>query len=268
MTILLAALAGYVIGSLPTAVWLGRLWGVELLRDGSRNPGANNARRLGGDTLAVLVLIIEIAKGLTAVVVGMVIGGETAAIGGEAATTGGEAAALAAGLGAVTGNVYNVWHRFKGGKGLGISGGVILGLWPAAFPFVVLTLVVGLCLDEVDGDRDPRDPGGTPRRRLRLGEHRARQPLGSRRPCPARGDGGRHRADHRPEALAGCPTTVSGHPSVPDLQQDRHRAGVDQLNIHRRPEHTGLDVDARAAQHLHEAINHSLCLFWWSRPDE
>ena len=134
MTILLAALAGYAIGSVPTAVWLGRLWRVDLLRDGSGNPGANNARRLGGHTLAILILIIEVAKGLTAVVVGL-------AIGGEAATMGGEAAGLAAGLGAVAGNVYNVWHQFKGGKGLGISGGVVLGLWPAAFPFVVLTLV-------------------------------------------------------------------------------------------------------------------------------
>jgi len=137
MTILMAALAGYAIGSVPTAVWLGRLWGVELLQDGSGNPGANNARRLGGRTLAILVLIIEIAKGLTAVVVGMAIGGE--------------AAGLAAGLGAVAGNVYNVWHRFKGGKGLGISGGVVLGLWPAAFPFVVLTLVFACVLTRSTG---------------------------------------------------------------------------------------------------------------------
>ncbi len=137
MTILLAALAGYVIGSLPTAVWLGRLWGVELLRDGSGNPGSNNARSLGGHTLATLVLIIEVAKGLTAVAVGLAIGGE--------------AAGLAAGLGAVAGNVYNVWHQFKGGKGLGISGGVVLGLWPAAFPFVVLTLVFACVLTRSTG---------------------------------------------------------------------------------------------------------------------
>ena len=137
MIILLAALAGYAIGSVPTAVWLGRLWGVELLRDGSGNPGANNARRLGGHTLAILILIIEVAKGLTAVVVGLAIGGE--------------AAGLAAGLGAVAGNVYNVWHRFKGGKGLGISGGVVLGLWPAAFPFVVLTLVFACVLSRSTG---------------------------------------------------------------------------------------------------------------------
>ena len=60
-------------------------------------------------TLALLVLVVEIAKGLAAVVAGMNIAGETAA--------------LAAGLGAVTGNVYNVWYRFQGGKGLGISCG-------------------------------------------------------------------------------------------------------------------------------------------------
>jgi len=137
MTVAAAALAGYFIGSVPTAVWLGRLWGVDLLRDGSGNPGANNARRLGGYTLAVLVLIIEIGKGLAAVVVGLVIGGETAA--------------LAAGVGAVAGNVYNVWHRFKGGKGLGISGGVILGLWPAVFPFLVVTLAVASALTRSTG---------------------------------------------------------------------------------------------------------------------
>ena len=144
MTILLAALAGYAIGSVPTAVWLGRLWRVDLLRDGSGNPGANNARRLGGHTLAILILIIEVAKGLTAVVVGL-------AIGGEAAIMGGEAASLAAGLGAVAGNVYNVWHQFKGGKGLGVSGGVVLGLWPAAFPFIVLTIVFTCVLTRSTG---------------------------------------------------------------------------------------------------------------------
>jgi acyl phosphate:glycerol-3-phosphate acyltransferase len=139
MTILWAALAGYVIGSVPTAAWLGRLWAVDLLADGSGNPGANNARRLGGHTLAILVLIIEITKGLVAVVVGL-------AIGGEAVTIGGEAAGLAAGVGAVAGNVYNVWHGFKGGKGLGISGGVLLGLWPAVFPLVVVTLALASAL--------------------------------------------------------------------------------------------------------------------------
>jgi glycerol-3-phosphate acyltransferase PlsY len=134
---LVAAAAGYLIGSVPTAVWLGRLWGVDLRRDGSRNPGANNARRLGGYTLALLVLTVEIAKGLVAVLVGLGIAGQP---GG-----------LAAGLAAVTGNLFKVWLGFHGGKGLGISGGVILGLWPVAFPVVVLSIALATALTRSTG---------------------------------------------------------------------------------------------------------------------
>jgi glycerol-3-phosphate acyltransferase PlsY len=137
MTIGAAAVAGYLIGSIPTAVWLGKLWGVDLRRDGSGNPGANNARRLGGYTLALLVLILEIGKGLLAVVVGLMIGDE--------------AGGLAAGLAAVAGNVFNVWLGLQGGKGLGISGGVILGLWPAAFPIVVIVIAVASALTKSTG---------------------------------------------------------------------------------------------------------------------
>jgi acyl phosphate:glycerol-3-phosphate acyltransferase len=137
MSIGAAAVAGYLIGSIPTAVWLGKLWGVDLRRDGSGNPGANNARRLGGYTLALLVLIVEIGKGLLAVVVGLMIGDE--------------AGGLAAGLAAVAGNVFNVWLGLQGGKGLGISGGVILGLWPAAFPIVVIVLAVASALTRSTG---------------------------------------------------------------------------------------------------------------------
>jgi glycerol-3-phosphate acyltransferase PlsY len=51
----------------------------------------------------------------------------------------------------VTGNVFNVWLGFKGGKGLGISGGVILGLWPAAFPIVVLVIALASALTRSTG---------------------------------------------------------------------------------------------------------------------
>lgn len=137
MTALVAAGAGYLIGSVPTAIWLGKMWGVDLRRDGTGNPGANNARRLGGYTLALLVLVVEIAKGFLAVVVGLAIADQTGA--------------LAAGLAAVAGNVYNVWLGFRGGKGLGISGGVILGLWPAAFPIVVLVIATASALTRSTG---------------------------------------------------------------------------------------------------------------------
>lgn len=124
----LAAIVGYLIGSIPTASFLGRLWGVHLRTDGSGNPGTANALRISGPRLAALVLIVEVAKGYGAVWLGN----------GLADESGG----ITAGLGAVAGNVYNVWYGFRGGKGLGISLGVLAGAWPAVVvPILVVTLV-------------------------------------------------------------------------------------------------------------------------------
>ncbi|MGH8950277.1 MAG: glycerol-3-phosphate acyltransferase [Acidimicrobiia bacterium] len=135
--IVLAGVVGYLIGSLPTATWLGRIWGVDLRREGTGNPGANNARRLGGTTLALLILLIEITKGLSAVVVGLLVAEQ--------------AGAVVAGIAAVMGNVFNLWLGFHGGKGLGISGGVLLGLWPGMFPVVVVVLALASALTRSTG---------------------------------------------------------------------------------------------------------------------
>lgn len=130
MTTVAAALIGYLLGTLPTAQALGSLWGVDLRRDGSGNPGANNARRLGGFGLAGVVLGVEAAKGAVAVLAGLALAGDVGAV--------------TAGVGAVAGNVYNLWYRFQGGKGLGIAAGVISTLWPSALiiSLAVIALVV------------------------------------------------------------------------------------------------------------------------------
>lgn len=121
--IVVAALIGYLIGSTPTAGWIGRTAGINLRSGGSQNPGANNARRLGGARLAAAILIVEIGKGFGAVVAGVAIAG----------THGG----VAAGVGALAGNVYNIWYRFEGGQGLGISAGILLAAWPLYFPIAL-----------------------------------------------------------------------------------------------------------------------------------
>ena len=123
----LAPIVGYLIGSLPTANGIARLWGVDLRSGGTGNPGTNNARRLGGYGLAGIVLMVEVGKGVLAVFVGFQIGGDLGA--------------ALAGIGAVAGNVYNVWYRFRGGKGLAISGGVLLAIWPLAYPIMVGVLI-------------------------------------------------------------------------------------------------------------------------------
>jgi glycerol-3-phosphate acyltransferase PlsY len=114
--IVLAALAGYLIGSLPTAGLLGRLWGIDLRSEGSGNPGANNALRTRGPALASLVLLAEVGKGFVTVILGEWVAADPGAV--------------VAGLGAVAGNVHNIWYGFAGGKGLGISLGVLIVAWP------------------------------------------------------------------------------------------------------------------------------------------
>lgn len=121
--IVLAAAAGYLIGSIPTAGWIGRIVGIELRSQGSGNPGANNARRLGGTRVAAAILLVEIGKGVAAVFAGISVAGS--------------AGGAAAGLAALAGNIYNVWYRFEGGQGLGISAGILLAAWPLFLPIAV-----------------------------------------------------------------------------------------------------------------------------------
>lgn len=120
----LAVLSGYLIGSIPTAGFLGRWHGVDLRSEGSGNPGTANALGTSGVALA-------------AVSAGDWLGDESGAI--------------AAGLGAVAGNVYNVWYRFQGGQGLGISLGVLAGLWPVALLPILVVMVVGVLVSRSAG---------------------------------------------------------------------------------------------------------------------
>jgi len=114
---------GYLIGSIPSADAVGRARGIDLRSAGTGNPGAANALRLGGARVAALVLALDLAKGATAAIVGRVLIGDA----------GGVAAALAA----IYGQVASPWHRFKGGKGLGVTGGAALVLWPPGVAIVV-----------------------------------------------------------------------------------------------------------------------------------
>jgi acyl phosphate:glycerol-3-phosphate acyltransferase len=141
MSLVAAGVIGYLIGTIPTAVFLGRLFGLDLRRVGSGNPGTHNALRNSGPLLAALVLVVEAAKGLFAVWAGRRLGLPNDA----------EVAALVAGVGAVTGNVYNVWYRFQGGKGLGISLGVLIALWPWSLVPLLVVLVVTVVTTKSSG---------------------------------------------------------------------------------------------------------------------
>ena len=135
--ILGAFAVGYALGSLPTAETLGHMWGVDLRRQGSTNPGTNNALRVSGSRLAAVVLLVEAAKGYGAVLLGGVVADEVGMVAG--------------GIGAVAGNVYNVWYRFGGGKGLGISLGVLLAAWPVVLAPVLVVLIAAALITRSSG---------------------------------------------------------------------------------------------------------------------
>src|SRR5467141_5437030 len=122
-----AALAfGYLCGSIPFGLVLTRMAGTADLRSiGSGNIGATNVLRTGHKGLAAATLICDMLKGTLAVVISGYFGGPNAA--------------MLAALGAFLGHLFPVWLKFKGGKGVAVYIGVLIGLfWPAAVVFCVV----------------------------------------------------------------------------------------------------------------------------------
>jgi glycerol-3-phosphate acyltransferase PlsY len=128
----LAFVLGYLLGSIPFGLILTKLAGTEDLRSiGSGNIGATNVLRTGRKGLAAATLLLDMLKGTVAVII--------------AGTYGGAEAAMLAGLGAFLGHLFPVWLNFKGGKGVAVYIGILIGLfWPAAIVFCVLWLLTAV----------------------------------------------------------------------------------------------------------------------------
>src|SRR5580692_2878252 len=128
----LAFVLGYLLGSIPFGLILTRLAGTEDLRSiGSGNIGATNVLRTGHKGLAAATLLLDALKGTIAVIIaGYVAGAE---------------AAMLAGLGAFLGHLFPVWLKFKGGKGVAVYIGILVGLlWPAAVLFCAIWLITAV----------------------------------------------------------------------------------------------------------------------------
>jgi len=126
-------LLSYLMGAIPTSHWVGRgIYGIDLRQHGSGNLGATNVYRVLGWKAALPVMLVDIGKGFVPAWIFPRLD--------DAAWTW----ALAYGTAAVLGHVYSVWVRFKGGKGVATSGGVLLGLapWGVLVGFAVWALVV------------------------------------------------------------------------------------------------------------------------------
>ena len=114
--LILWAIVGYGMGSVPFGIVLSRLMGLGDLRAmGSGNIGATNVLRTGSKTAAALTLVLDGGKGTAVVIL--------------ARTISGEDAAQLAGLTALFGHCFSMFLKFKGGKGAATFLGVMLGLY-------------------------------------------------------------------------------------------------------------------------------------------
>ncbi|MCP4951271.1 MAG: glycerol-3-phosphate 1-O-acyltransferase PlsY [Proteobacteria bacterium] len=126
MTYFLSAIAGYLIGSISSAVIVSRLMGLpDPRQEGSGNPGATNVLRLGNKLAAALTLIGDILKGAIPVLI-------------SASLTADPMAVALAGAGAFFGHLFPVFFGFKGGKGVATA----LGVFLAINPFIALSLAL------------------------------------------------------------------------------------------------------------------------------
>jgi acyl phosphate:glycerol-3-phosphate acyltransferase len=123
--ICVAALA-YLLGSLPTGYLAGKWRGIDVRTVGSGNIGATNVFRALGKTAGVIVLILDAFKGFVAC--------RFVPLGFDPGSV--ENLRITAGFSAILGHNYTCWLKFKGGKGIATSGGVLLGWMPLSLAIV------------------------------------------------------------------------------------------------------------------------------------
>ncbi|MDN3712446.1 glycerol-3-phosphate 1-O-acyltransferase PlsY [Paracoccus cavernae] len=134
MTVILWALIGYLLGSVPFGIVITRALGLGDLRQiGSGNIGATNVLRTGHKGAALATLLLDSGKGAIAVLLARWLGGEDAA--------------LIAGAAAFLGHLYPVWLGFKGGKGVATFLGTLLALdWRLGLTACAIWLVMALVM--------------------------------------------------------------------------------------------------------------------------
>lgn len=114
---ILLALAAFWLGACPFSLWVGRwLLNKDIRHYGDGNPGATNVFRAGNIKTGVIALVLDMAKGTPFVLLAYLVLGLP------------HIAVMAIGLSAILGHAYSPLLRFKGGKALAVTGGVLLAL--------------------------------------------------------------------------------------------------------------------------------------------
>ena len=134
----LLIIAAYLLGSIPTAVWIGKaFFSIDVREFGSGNAGATNTFRVLGKSAGIPVLIIDILKGTAAVSLSYLSGFEvnsTAFINVQ----------LVLGVAALLGHIFPIFAGFRGGKGVATILGIVICILPAASALSLVVFLVVL----------------------------------------------------------------------------------------------------------------------------
>ncbi|MEJ8844632.1 glycerol-3-phosphate 1-O-acyltransferase PlsY [Lacibacter sp. H375] len=141
MNLFVLIISAYLIGSIPTAYWIGKLFfNIDIREHGSRNMGASNTFRVLGSVWGIIVLAIDMGKGIAAVQLAHAVNPS------DWLSSEHTFWKLIFGLVAVAGHIFPVFAGFRGGKGVATLFGVVLAIqpWTALISIGAFVLVVFL----------------------------------------------------------------------------------------------------------------------------
>ena len=132
--IIIPVVIAYLLGNISPSIILGKIHGIDIKKEGSGNAGTTNALRVLGKKAAFITLVIDIGKGVLAVIIGRLVGG--AAVGYICA------------LAVFCGHIWPCFYSFKGGKGVATAFGALLSVnWMLGLAALAV-VAVGLALTQ------------------------------------------------------------------------------------------------------------------------
>lgn len=134
-TQLIGCLLGFLLGAIPFGLWIGKAYGIDLREKGSGNIGATNVQRALGKGPGLLVLVLDTLKGYLPVQLAQGQHWDPKWI-------------VGVGLSAVLGHIYSPFVRFRGGKGVATTLGVLLGLDPRVAGIALGAFIVTVAITD------------------------------------------------------------------------------------------------------------------------
>lgn len=128
-------IAAYFLGNISPAILIGRAYGIDIKKEGSGNAGTTNVLRVLGKKAAAATLVIDILKGVIAVLLGRFV---EIGFGGD-----GVFLATVCGIAVMCGHIWPACFKFKGGKGVATAFGVLVTISPA-LGFATLGVVIAV----------------------------------------------------------------------------------------------------------------------------